>query len=369
VPATGTPFSFARNEGTVRTARGKADHLPLRGFLFGTREPQLERRGSEPRQAAKSSDVSSGGRSLRSSRSAGKPRAWRRGTVDACDFQAAGESHVCDISARQELALSPLLANVALSAIEERYERHVWPRRTPTLLTNSKAIGNRAMRARTLDRPRRPMCFPIRYADDFIILVSVPPGPLQSERAQEVALQEKAALTKSLWENLHLELSEAKTLVTPVTRPLRFLGHHVRVDVHPTRRWMASGVVIPTDRSQRIRELIKDLFRSSTVQSSLKQRLQLLNPLLRGWGNFYRHARGPKAVFSALDDYVWKTIRRWLMKKHRPAFMKDLRKRYAWRNPGGRGYGWSDGGMMPYRLSRLRVDHFCLGWMSTPDFV
>jgi len=117
-------------------------------------------------------------------------------------------------------------------------------------------------------------------------------------------------------------------------------------------------VVIPTDRSQRIRELIKDLFRSSTVQSSLKQRLQLLNPLLRGWGNFYRHARGAKAVFSALDDYVWKTIRRWLMKKHRPAFMKDLRKRYAWRKPCGRGYSWSDGGMMPYRLSRLRVDHF-----------
>ncbi len=265
--------------------------------------------------------------------------------------------------------LSPLLANVALSAIEERYERHVWPRRTPTLLTEAAAIGKRATRARTFDRPRRPMLFPIRYADDFIILVSVPPGPLQSERAQEVALQEKAALSKFLWENLHLELSEAKTLVTPVTKPLRFLGHHVRVHVHPTRRWLASAVVIPRDRSQRIRELIKDLFRSSTVQSSLKQRLQLLNPLLRGWGNFYRHARGAKAVFSALDEYVWRTILRWLLKKHRPAFMKNLRKRYAWRKPGGRSFGWRDGGVVPYQLSRLRVDHFWFGWMRTPDFV
>src|SRR5713226_2987111 len=265
--------------------------------------------------------------------------------------------------------LSPLLANVALSAIEERHERYVWPRRTPTLLTEAAAIGKRATRARTFDRPRRPMLFPIRYADDFIILVSVPPGPLQSEGAQEVALQEKAALSKFLWENLHLELSEAKTLVTPVTKPLRFLGHHVRVHVHPTRRWLASAVVIPRDRSQRIRELIKDLFRSSTVQSSLKQRLQLLNPLLRGWGNFYRHARGAKAVFSALDEYVWRTILRWLLKKHRPAFMKNLRKRYSWRKPGGRSYGWRDGGAMPYRLSRLRVDHFWFGWMRTPDFV
>jgi retron-type reverse transcriptase len=36
--------------------------------------------------------------------------------------------------------LSPLLANIALSAIEERYERHVWPRRTPTTLTDAAAI-------------------------------------------------------------------------------------------------------------------------------------------------------------------------------------------------------------------------------------
>src|SRR5262249_43141000 len=150
-----------------------------------------------------------------------------------------------------------------------------------SLLTDSTAIGKRATKARTIDRPRRPMFFPIRYADDFIILVSVPPGPRQSERAQEVALQEKAALAKCLWEKLHLELSEAKTLVTPVTKPLRFLGHHIRVHVHPTRRWLASAVVIPRDRSQRIRELIKAHFRSSTTQWSLKSRLQLLNPLLQ----------------------------------------------------------------------------------------
>ena len=41
-------------------------------------------RSCEPWQAAKSSDVSNEGRSLRSSPSAGKPRTWRREAVDAC---------------------------------------------------------------------------------------------------------------------------------------------------------------------------------------------------------------------------------------------------------------------------------------------
>jgi RNA-directed DNA polymerase len=36
--------------------------------------------------------------------------------------------------------LSPLLANIALSVIEERYERHVWPRRTPTIRTEAANI-------------------------------------------------------------------------------------------------------------------------------------------------------------------------------------------------------------------------------------
>ena len=63
--------------------------------------------------------------------------------------------------------LSPLLANIALSAIEERYERHVWPRHSPTLLTEDERIAQRARGARAYDRKRgRVLFFPIRYADD-----------------------------------------------------------------------------------------------------------------------------------------------------------------------------------------------------------
>jgi len=111
--------------------------------------------------------------------------------------------------------LSPLLANIALSAIEERYERHVWPRRTPTLQNRGRANSATRQLARAYDRKRgRVLFFPIRYADDFIILVSAPHGPEQSRRAEEAANHEKVALATALRDTLHLELSETKTLVT-----------------------------------------------------------------------------------------------------------------------------------------------------------
>ncbi len=266
--------------------------------------------------------------------------------------------------------LSPLLANIALSAIEERYERHVWPRRTPTLLTDAGAIGKRALEARTTDRRRGLVVFfPIRYADDFIILVSVLPGPEQDRRAKEAALQEKAALAKALKDGLGLELSETKTLVTPVTEQLRYLGHHVRVRVHPSNGRLVSTAVIPKDRSQRLRELIKDYFGRATLGSSLAERLTRLNPVLRGWSNFYRHAWGAKHVFDSLDHYVWWTILRWLRKKHLRASMKSVRARYGWRKPGGRALRWRDEGVVPFELARVPVHHFKLGWLRTPDFV
>lgn len=80
----------------------------------------------------------------------------------------------------------------------------------------------------------KPIFVPIRYADDFLILVHVAPGPDAMQRALIVAEQEKTALAAFLKEQLGLELSEPKTLVTPVTGPIRFLGHCVRVRPHRT---------------------------------------------------------------------------------------------------------------------------------------
>jgi hypothetical protein len=95
--------------------------------------------------------------------------------------------------------------------------------------------------------------FPVRYADDFIILVGAPHKPGQQERAHAAALAEKAALAQILKETLNLELSDAKTAITPVTSPMRFLGHHVRVQRSPGgRMWRwRDGTVVPFGMASR----------------------------------------------------------------------------------------------------------------------
>jgi RNA-directed DNA polymerase len=272
-----------------------------------------------------------------------------------------------DVGTPQGGILSPLLANIALSVIEERYERHVWPRRTPTIRTDAAEIQKRAMSFRSQDRRRGEIvCFPIRYADDFIILVGSASGSNESMR--EAAIEEKTKLAAALKEQLGLELSEAKTLVTPVTEPMRFLGHHVRVRPHPGHHRLVSTALIPKDRSKQFRQRIKDLFGRNTIGSSLEDRLQKLNPMLRGWCNFYRHAWGAKRIFTALDNYLWWTILRWLRKKHPRVSMKKLRARYGWHKPGGRALKWRDGQTVPFEAARVRVRHFELGWQKAPSF-
>lgn len=264
--------------------------------------------------------------------------------------------------------LSPLLANIALGVIEERYQRHTWPRPVPLKQNDKETTRTRAERTRSRDRrDGKPVIVPIRYADDFILLVGVPKGPDQLGRALTTAHEEKSALAQVLKDSLGLELSPAKTLVTPVTKPLRFLGHHVRLLNHPEYGWI-SNAVIPKDRSQRLRERIKDVFHSSTTQKSLEDRLKTINPILRGWGQFYRFARGAKKVFRQLDSYLWHTIFRWLRKKHPETSVRVLLARYGYKKPGRRTIHWHAAGCQLFRLATLKVERFKLYWLNPPSF-
>jgi group II intron reverse transcriptase/maturase len=272
--------------------------------------------------------------------------------------------------------LSPLLANIALAAIDERYERWVWPRGAtssapgprPRLLTDPKEIKKRARfnRMNDFNKLNRPVLFPVRYADDFLVLVGAPRGSDQDDRSRTVAHDEKAALGHLLKERLNLELAEAKTLVTPVTTPIRFLGHDVVVAQAPTR--MYSRVTIPKEKIKQLRRTIKAHFSLREVGRRLGERIHTLNPVLQGWCYFYRYAWGAKRVFGAIDHYVWWTIFRWLRKKHNGVPIRDLVSRFGWRWPGTRAPRWGEGSKRPFQLARVRVQRYRLQWMRVPDF-
>jgi RNA-directed DNA polymerase len=260
--------------------------------------------------------------------------------------------------------LSPLLANIALAVIDERYERWVRPRTCAPHETPA-GIQERARRNRDNDRRRRPVLVPVRYADDFIILVAAPRGINQMREAQRVAQEEKVALAKVLDEELGLRLSEEKTLLTPVTAPMRFLGHHVRVQYDPKMGWN-SKVVIPKDRTKRLRAKIRLNLNGTNV--ALANKLKALNPLLRGWSAYYRHARGAKRVFSLLDFDTWRSVAHWLRRKHSKTSMKRLYARYGWRKPSGRKWRWCEGSTKLYEMAERGTGRYRFAWSRPPSF-
>ena len=80
-----------------------------------------------------------------------------------------------------------------------------------------------------------------------------------------------------------------------------------------------------------------------------------LNPLLRGWAYFYRHARGAKRVFTGIDNYVWWTIQRWLVKKHPSKPLNQIAKQYGWHKPRQRALRWRYGDTVPVPLAAVHV--------------
>jgi len=265
--------------------------------------------------------------------------------------------------------LSPVLANVALSVIEERYEDSTWPRKRPVVELNRKQVKLRGTRARMKLRRQKQIVFlPIRYADDFLILVSAPPGPNQDGVARKAAEDEKEVLAQRLKRELNLELSEKKTVITPVTQLMRFLGHKVGVKVHRRRKEQVSTTRIPKDKGQKLRENIKNLFKRTRTGWSLEKLIKQLNPIVRGWGYFYRHAWGAKRVFASIDRYIWWTIYRWLGKKYPKMPKKKLVTKFGMQKPGGKAHYWHSGAQTVFQMASIKVEWFNLGRLRPPHF-
>jgi RNA-directed DNA polymerase len=146
----------------------------------------------------------------------------------------------------------------------------------------------------------------VRYADDFIVT-----GATRELLEQKV----KPALTAFLTPR-GLELSEQKTVITPIHKGFDFLGHTVRKFGDKLLTYPAKSGV------KALREKISLCIKSALgkPQAAL---LRQLNPLLRGWANYYRHGAS-KRTFNRLDNYVFWQLLRWARRRH-------PKKTAAWR--------------------------------------
>jgi len=191
--------------------------------------------------------------------------------------------------------LSPLLANIALSALDE----HV---HGPWMPGGIMSTPRRRARRRAKGLPNWRI---VRYADDFVVLV-------HGNQADVEALREDIA---DVLAPLGLRLSEAKTRIMHMSDGFDFLGFRIQWRrKRGTTKWYVYTFI--ADRP--IRSL-KDKVRALTSRLSQQPPravLIRLNQIMRGWSHYFRHAVA-KHTMSSLENFVWHRVIRWFRKLHR----------------------------------------------------
>ena len=216
-----------------------------------------------------------------------------------------------------------------------------------------------ARSARSADRKAgRCVFLPVRYADDFILLVA---------GTKEDALAEKFALADYLRETTGLELSPEKTKVTALTDGFEFLGF--RFGAHWNKCYgFGTRVEVPKAKAADLRYRVKQLTGRNTTLVSLGDKLKEINPILRGWANYYRYSAYAGDVFTSLDWYIGDRIWRWLRYKRPKASAHEI---LASRRPSQirrTRKVWQDGSTEQFLLSLTSVCRYRLAWMGKPNF-
>jgi RNA-directed DNA polymerase len=199
--------------------------------------------------------------------------------------------------------LSPLLANIALSVLDEHL--HAPWRPAGDMSTKTRRRGRRWKEL--------PNWRLVRYADDFVVLTD---GTSQ----QLSALRERIA---EVLAPMGLAFSEAKTKIVHMSEGFDFLGFHIQWRrKRGTNRWYVYTFV--ADRPLKsVKAKIKTLT-PQTSQADLKDTLIRINQTSRGWANYFRHAVASH-TFDHLHQFTWWRIVRWQQTRHRWRW-KDVRR-------------------------------------------
>ncbi len=196
--------------------------------------------------------------------------------------------------------LSPLLSNIMLDDLDKELERR----------------GHK-------------FC---RYTDDCNVYV-------RSRHAGERVME---SLTRFLEQKLRLKVNREKSAVgRPWDR--KFLGYSMTVHMKALLKVAAPSV-------KRIRIKLKDLFRAGRGRNIERFIREGLNPVLRGWGNYF-HLAETRGTFEELDEWLRRKLRCMLWRqwkrtwtRYRRLRARGLDEARAWQSAcNGRGSWWNSG--------------------------
>lgn len=169
---------------------------------------------------------------------------------------------------------------------------------SPTLMLMAMSGLERFIKSRI--KPKVPSkVHIITYCDDFII----------TGAHQEILRDKVIPLVKEFLKERGLTLSERKTKITSIKEGFNFLGHHIKRYSH--------GMVLIKPSPQSIKSCLTEL--RETVKSlrgaTPEVMILNLNPKIRGWCNYFRHAVA-KRIFCHIDNQIYHMLSRWAYRRH-----------------------------------------------------
>jgi len=223
--------------------------------------------------------------------------------------------------------ISPTLANMALDGLQ-------------------KVLADKYKRRTIKGKHYSPMVNLIRYADDFIIT---------SENREVLETEIKPLVTEFLAER-GLTLSEEKTVITNVNDGFDFLGFNIR-------KFKNQILTKPSKTAQKrflakVRTTIKS--NKACKQESL---IRLLNPMITGWGNYYKHG-ATRDAFHWADNQVYKTLWQWAKRRHSKKGKRWIADKY-WHVSEGKGWHFAS----YFKKSNAKQDILKLKLLSSICFV
>jgi RNA-directed DNA polymerase len=206
-----------------------------------------------------------------------------------------GRYHETPTGTPQGGVISPLLLNIALHGMEAALG--------VTHNIKGEIIGKRAV---------------ARYADDFVVFCET----------QEDALDVKDRILPAWLAERGLSLSAEKTRLVHLTEGFDFLGFNIRH--YPCSQTSRSGhklLIKPSKKAvlEKVAE-IRDVWLSMRGHS-VKTVLWKLNPIIRGWANYYRTSVASR-TFTKLDHWMFQRAFRYAKHSHPKKSWEWRRKRY-----------------------------------------
>ena len=207
--------------------------------------------------------------------------------------------------------ISPLLSNLYLNEVDRMLE---------------KAIA-------TTRRGKYSHVQYARFADDMVILIDSHPRNDWLMKAVDKRLREELA-------KLRVEINEEKSRIIDLAKggSFAFLGFEYRLVLGRNRKWRPQFVPKLKKRTALFAKL-REVFRQHVSQPVGKV-IEMINPILRGWVNYFRIGHSGRC-FSKIRDWVEMKIRRHLMRAR-------LRKGKGWKR-------WSSEWI--YHMLRLYNDY------------